>query len=305
MNLIDGNYLQQFVAPGLLTEFRNYNDAFIGVLPRAPQAAINTDGIRFNKLINNVGFLVNNTDEFTAKAMAGKKGIVVWDKFDTESTSVTDAEIRGLAYDKRSEIRVKHNESFKIGVRDYAIRKLAPNAATATMPILRTTGENDGTGRLRLTIADMIKFYGILETLNLNNANGWNMTLCDLHKQDLMFDRASTNNYRDGIVFDPATGEMKKFYKINLWENNEAPVYKADGTLKAAGAAAAAGDQKASIFFYAPNSVYHIESLKLLYKPENQDTKSADPTSEFRIQAYGLCDKVQEHGFGAIASGNN
>lgn len=302
--LVDGLYLQQYVAPGLLLEFRNYNDEFISVLRRAPKEAINTDGIRFNKLINNVGFLVNNTEEFVAKKMNGKKGIVLWDKFDTEPTLVDDAEIRGLAFDKRAEVRIKHTESFQIGVRDYVMQKLAPAADAAGMPVLRTTGADDGTGRLRLKYVDLIKYYGVLETLNLNNAAGWNMTLCDVHKQDLMMEKAETNNYREGIEIDPATGQLKRFYKIKIWENNQAPVYTAAGALKAAGAVAVAGDQKGSIFFYSENTVYHIESLKLLYKPENQDTESADPASKFRIQTYGLCDKTQEYGFGALVSGN-
>ena len=74
--------------------------------------------------------------------------------------------------------------------------------------------------------------------------------------------------------------------------------------LKARGSIREAGDQYASIFFYSPNTVYHLENLKILYKPEYQDTNNADPTSEFRLQGYGLCNKKQEYGFGAVISDN-
>lgn len=301
--LVDGLWLQQYVAPGLLQEFRNYNDAFISVLPRANAAAVTADGIRFNKLINNVGFKVNNTDPFVAAKMLGKKGVVLWDKLDTTPTEVDDAEIRGLAFDKRSAVRGKHTEAFQIGVRDYTLRKLAPAAATAGMPIMRTTGPDDGTGRKRMTYADMITWYTQLDLLNLPNKNALNQVLSQKHKQDLILERSETSNYRDGIIIDQSTGELKQFYSMKIWENNANPVYIPNNTLKPEGAAAAGTDRDASVFFYADNAVYYIDSVKLLYTPENIDTTSADPTSKFRTQTYGLCDKVQEHGFGAIVSG--
>ena len=46
--LTDGAWLQQYVAPQLLTDFRNYKDDFIAFLKKAPEQAIDKDGIRFN-----------------------------------------------------------------------------------------------------------------------------------------------------------------------------------------------------------------------------------------------------------------
>ncbi len=301
--LIDGLHLNQFVAPELLIEFQNYNDDFLAAIPGAPAGVVSADGLRMNKLINNVGFLVNNTSEFTAKKMNGKKGIIEWDKLDTEPTAVDDAEIRSLAFDKRSAVRAKHSESWKLGYRDYILRKLAPAAAAAGMPVMRTTGANDGTGRLRLTYADLITFYAQIQLLNLPNMNLMNFILAAEHSQDLMLDKAATNNYREGIVIDQNTGELKRFYKWKLWENNANPVYVAAGTLKAAGAAPISTDRAASTFFYGGNTVKYVNEVKILYKPETTDTKSADPTSEFRLQAYGLANKTQEYGFGALVSG--
>lgn len=303
MPLVDGLYLNQYVSPKLLEDFRNYNDDFIGVIPRAPQGALSADGIKFNKLVNNVGFLVNNTGDFTAASMAGKKGLIEWDKFDTTPTQVTDLEIRALPFDKRSEVRVKHTESWKIGYRDYVLNKLAPYQAGTGMIVLRTSGATVG-GRKRLTYNDLIDFESKVNSLNLFDKSQLYLTLCAEHQNDLKFDKAGTNNNRDAISINPATGEISRFYKLKIFENNFAPKYTAGGVLKAAGAAAVAGDQEASVFFYAPNAVQHLESIKILYKPETIDTKSADPTSEFRLQSYGLCDKVQDYGFGAIISEN-
>ncbi|WP_086984824.1 MULTISPECIES: hypothetical protein [Elizabethkingia] len=308
--LIDGLYLNTYVAPQLLKEFRNYNDRFMAALQPADAAAISADGIHFNKLINNVGFLVNNTNPFTPAAMNGKTGFVPWDKLDTTPTSCTDKEARALAFDKQAAVRVKQSQSFKIGVRDYVANKLAPaKNVSGSMPVLRTTGAVEN-GRKRLTFTDLLNFYAEIEKLNLIDAdpseevNAWNMILNTEHRSDLLVDLASTNNHRGNIEFDSNTGELKRFYKIRMWENNDTPLYSATGDLKARGSVQEAGDQKASVFFYAPNTVYHLEKLMILYKPMELDTRNADPTSEIRLHAYGLCDKKQNYGFGALVSDN-
>ncbi|MES2651272.1 MAG: hypothetical protein V4663_06000 [Bacteroidota bacterium] len=302
--LVDGLHLNQYVAPELLVEFRNYKDDFMAVLPGAPAGAITADGLRMNKLINNVNFLINNADPFTATAMDGKKGIIEWDKLDTSPTKVTDAEIRSVAFDKRSEVRVKHAQAWKIGVRDYVLRKLAPPAHVASaMPVIRTTGADDGFGRKRMTYDDFLNFYAEIELLNLPDNMSLNFIFNPQHVTDLRKDKANTNYHREGFVIDPSTGKLKRYLKWNLWENNSAPIYLANGSLKAAGASAISTDRTASTFFTAENTVHHVNEVKVLYKPETIDTTSADPTSEFRLQSYALCNKKQDYGFGALVSG--
>ncbi|AKK73782.1 hypothetical protein OK18_15260 [Chryseobacterium gallinarum] len=300
----DGLWTRTYVDPQLLEDFRNYNDSFIGVLKRPNPAAIDADGIKFNKLINNVGFVVNATVDFTPLAMTGAKGHVPWDKLDTTPTSYTDAELRAMAFDKEAALRVEHTNSFKIGVRDYALSKLAPKEHTAgKMPVIRTTGE-EFNGRKRLTYADLNRFlFEELVKLNLKDKNQFYLTLDDMHKADLVHDRANTNNYRD-LEIDKNTGELKRFFNLQIFENTVTPKYNAQGILKSLGSTPAAGDQSASVFFYAPNTVYWIEAVKTLLKPMAQDTRSKDPTSELRLHCYGLCDKKQDHGFGAIISDN-
>lgn len=297
-----GLWLNQYLSPQLLKEFKNYKDDFVGVLPSAPKGAISADGLRKHKLINNVEFKINNTADFTPQKMEGGKVIVPWEKVDTTPTAVDDAEIRSLNFDKRAAVRMKHTEAWKLGLRNYVMQKLSPNTDATGMPVLRTSGADDGTGRKRLLYADMIKFLSVIEGLNLPDKGKLNMILCAEHKQDLILDRAATNNYRD-IVIDPKTGEIKSFYTLNLFSNNHNPKYAGDGTLKAIGAAAAASDRNASTFFYAPNAVHHVDKVKILYDPEVTDTRSADPVSEFRLQSYVLTDKVQDYGFGALVSG--
>lgn len=302
-NEVDGLWLQQYVEPQLLEDFRNYRDDFIGAIKRVNPGAIDKDGIRFNKLINNVGFKVNTTTDFTAQKMDGKKTLVEWDKLDTTPTSYTDADLRAMAFDKEAEIRVAHFNAFKLGVRDYTLNKLAPkNHVAGKMPVIRTTGEVID-GRKRMTYADLMNFYNSLSPLNMLDGTAWNFVLAAEHRGDLLVDKGSTSNYRD-IEFDKKTGEVSRFFKLNLFENNDTPLYDATGNLKSLGANKIATDQKASIFFYSPNTVYHIEQVMILFNDMRTDTISKDPESKLRLHTYGLCDKKQEHGFGAVISDN-
>jgi len=301
--LIDGNWLNTFVDPQLLQDFQNYNDAFIGVLKRPNSGAIDTDGIKFNKLINNVGFVVNATEDFEPLAMTGQKGFIPWDKLDTTPTSYTDAELRAMAYDKEAAIRVAHTDSFRIGVRRYALNKLAPKKHVPNkMPVIRTTGE-EFEGRLRMTYKDLNRFlFQEVVKLNLTAKDMQYFILSDEHKADLVHDKSETSNYRD-LEIDKNTGELKRFYNLKMFENTETPLYGANDELKSLGSNKVTGDQSSSVFLYAPNTCYHIETVMSLLKEMKTDTRGKNPTAEYRTHTYGLVDKVQEHGFGAMVSG--
>src|SRR5690606_35730199 len=136
-----------------------------------------------------------------------------------------------------------------------------------SMPVLRTTGAVLNTGlpaaRRRLTYQDMLNFYEEVDALPGLNAEGINLILSNEHKHDLILDRSSTQNYRD-IEIDPKTGELKRFYTLGLHHNLSNPKYTAAGVLKALDAVPAADDKNASIMFYAPNTVHHINGVKIL-----------------------------------------
>ena len=301
----DGNWLNQYVSPKLLDEFQNMNDDFINTLGTPDDGAKTADGLKFNKLANNVSFFVNNTQPFTPKSMTGGKGIVEWEIYDTDPTEVSDAEMRALAFDKRSAVRTKHSEKFRMGFRDHAIWKLAPSDDTnALMPVMRTTGANDGNGRKRLTFEDLVSYLQKVKALNLADMTQVYMVLCSDHSGDLLLDSKtaayfSTNN----VFFDTATGKVKSVLGFKFFENNACVSYTSANVKKAKGSVLGSTDRYASVFYYAPNTVQWINSVKVLYKPETTDTRSASPTSEFRLQAFGIVDRIQDVAVGALISG--
>ena len=300
-----GQWLNQYVAPQLLAERRNYKADFMGVLGSIPQSARNADGVRYNKLINNVQFLVNNNQEFTPTKMNGEKVFLEWEKYDTTPTLVDDEEIRYLAYDKRNAVRVKHNECFQIGIRNHALHKLAPaNGASSDMPVMLTTGEA-ADGRKRLTYVDLATFLEKVKKLNLPMSDQLYMVLCPQHVTDLLLDVDAAKYFINRELYiDPIKGTVKNFMGFKFFENNDAVYYDPTTKTKVAeGTTPTSGTHfQASQFFYGPNTVYHLEAVKILYKPETIDTRNANPQSEFRTQTYGMVDRIEEYGVGALIS---
>lgn len=306
MTLEIGTWLKQYVDPQLLSEFKNYKDDFIATLQKAPKGAIDTDGIKFNKLINAVGLHINKETAFTPVVIDSKKGLVPWDKLDTDVTVVTDAELRAMPFDKDSEIKKMHMDSWKIGIRNYVMYKLAATSNTAETPVVRTTGADvteGGVTRKRMTISDLVNYISQIKKLNLPDANGWYMILCAEHESDLLLDRnnPATQN-RGDLIINPTTGKIERLYELKFFTNNFNVTYTSAGVLKAQGAVAVGTDRNASIFYYAPNTVYHIENVMSLYTPMQQATRTVNPQADYRLHAYGLCDKKQDYGFGAIVS---
>ena len=304
-NSTTGQWLNQFVAPQLLAERRNYKADFMGVLGTIPQNARNADGVRYNKLINNVEFKVNNTQEFTPTKMTGEKVFLEWEKYDTTPTMVDDAEIRSLAYDKRDAVRVKHNECFQIGIRNHTLHKLAPaNGDSSDMPVMLTTGAAFE-GRKRLTYVDLATYLETVKKLNLPMSDQLYMVLCPQHVTDLLLDADAAKYFINRELYnDPIKGTVKNFMGFKFFENNDAVYYNPTTKVKVAeGTKPTEGTHfQASQFFYAPNTVYWLDRVKILYKPETLDTRNADPTSEFRTQTYGMVDRIEEYGVGALVS---
>ena len=300
-----GQWLNQYLSPQLLVERRNYKADFMGVLGTVPVNARNADGVRYNKLINNVKFKVNNTEEFTPEKMTGEKAFLEWEKYDTTPTAVDDAEVRALAYDKRNVVRMKHEEMFRIGIRNHTLHKLAPeNGESSDMPVMLTTGAVVD-GRRRLTYEDMATYLEKVKKLNLPISDQLYMVLCPQHVTDLLVDAEAAKYFiQRELYIDPITGKVKNFMGFKFFENNDAVYYDpATLTKVAEGTDPTQGTHfQASQFFYAPNTIYHLDRVKILYKPETIDTRNANPTSEYRTQTYGMVDRIEEYGVGALVS---
>lgn len=303
-----GTHLKTYVEPQLVKEIQNDKDDFVGRLKPAPKASIDTDGIKFNKLIGNVEVEINADqsvgETYTATQMTDNKGLVPWDYVDTKPTFVTDEEMRALAYDKRAEVRVEHMAALKRGIRDYVLHKYAPaDASNAKMPVLRTTGDADANGRLKLTLADLIAYRTALSKVNLMAGDPELLLILNAdHVSDLSLTSINLTQFSNSL-YNVKDGKLNSFFGFNFFENNACPYYDNADDKKAIGASVISTDRQASVIIYQPNTIYHVEKVKVLYTPEHMDTVNVSPQSKFRLKTHLLADWKDNYGHGAIVSG--
>ena len=84
-----------------------------------------------------------------------------------------------------SRVQESHRNAIADAEFTKAAHALCPNSNTSTTPVLVTTGEDDGTGRLKLTIKDVLKLKRALDKAKVP-LDGRRLVLCPDHINDLL-----------------------------------------------------------------------------------------------------------------------
>ena len=188
--------------------------------------------------------------------------------------------------------------------RDYVLHNLAPaDSSDAKLPVLRTTGADDGTGRRRLIVDDLITYQKMLRSINLDQeSEDWYIRLSNEHVTDLLIDTKSNQTFRD-LNHKTPSGEMMNVYGFKFFRGNHQILFATGGAKKAIGAAAIATDRNASIFWTPAMVTKSIGMVTAHLNPMSQDTRSNPPKEEFRLTGYIQAQLKHETGTGAIVSG--
>ncbi len=295
------------IAARIYRELLNEKDDFMSVIPRVPAGAIDADGVKLMYILNVVEAEVDRQTDFADEDVTGldhEKDFIPWKNIVTKPISLNKDELQAAAYDKESEIRSQISGALSRGFRDYTLDQIAPDDNTdVKFPVLRTTGEDDGTGRRRLTIEDLITYAKLWRDLNLPGSPMIDGILSSQHLTDLQLDTKGSQNFRD-LYHNRRSGEPVNIYGFNWWWNNSKVVYTSAGVKKPRGAAPAAGDQDASIFFWRRAIMKTIGKVTVQHKPMSEDTRGVPPKGETNAHGYVFAEKVRKEGTGAIISGN-
>lgn len=242
--------------------------------------------------------LINNTTYPIAIQVLDQEDIPIsLDKFQTKATPVTDDELYALSYDKIATVKRKHAKAINKTKFQKAIHSFAPADATnANMPVLLTTGDNDGTGRKRLTVIDIITLKKALDDLQVPE-DGRRLVLCGDHVNDLLL---ADQKFKDQY-YNYTTGKVSNLYGFQLYEYAGNPYYTVATKVKLAfGAVAQAGDYKASIFFSMERVAKAVGWTKMYYSEAKSDTLYQRNLINFRHNAIYL--PTREEARGAIIS---
>ncbi len=221
-------------------------------------------------------------------------------KFSTLATKVTDDEVRGLAYDKIRVVQESHAVEIEDKANALAIHSIAPvnnNNAAAGVPVLLTTGADDGTGRKKLLVADILKLKKAWDDALIPEGNR-RLVLCSDHVNDLLGQSQSFDNQ----YYNWTTGKIANMFGFELFTYGSMPYYNAATKTKLSfdGVAVAGTHFKASVAFHL-SRVGQAKGFTKAYISESKN----DPLYQRNLLNYRHYDVVipiKAEGLGAIVS---
>ena len=229
--------------------------------------------------------LINNTTYPIPLQVLDDKDIAVkLDKFQTKVTPITDDELYAASYDKMARVKESHGNSINDSKFTKAAHALCAQENTTKTPVLKTTGERDAeTGRLRLTMADLVALKAAMDKLHVPAENR-RLVLCSDHVNDLLL---VSQTFREQYNIDRATGKVGKLYGFDVYEYANTPLYTQAGKKKNLGVAAGAGEFNCSFAFYTPRVFKATGSTKMYYSEAATDPEYQRNKINFRH--YFLC----------------
>ncbi len=243
--------------------------------------------------------LINNTTyPLALEEYSDDTAVVSLDKYQTAQTSISDDSAMGASYDKVDSATKSHTTSILKKKYGKAIHALAPSSHTTNTPVIITTGEDDGTGRKRLTRKDINALKKQFDELQIP-ALGRRLVLSSDHSDDIQnFDQKFADQF-----YNLQSGKVYKIAGFEIYEYVNNPYFNATtGVKKAFGAIPTAGtDFQASVAFYDGNVAKKTGSTKQYFSPAKSDT--ATQSNKLNYRHYFICVPKRNMYIGAIASG--
>ena len=246
---------------------------------------VNNDVIHLVEVGVDPDVLINNTTyPIPSQALEDKDIAVKLDKFQTKVTPITDDELYAASYDKMARVKESHANALNDSKFTKAAHALCAQQDSAKTPILKTTGERDATtGRLRLTMADVVALKAAMDKLGVPAENR-RLVLCPDHANDLLL---VSQTFREQYNIDRATGKVGKLYGFDVYEYANTPLYTQAGKKKNLGVAAGDGEFNCSFAFYTPRVFKATGSTKMYYSEAATDPEYQRNKINFRH--YFLC----------------
>jgi hypothetical protein len=192
---------------------------------------------------------------------------------------------------------MQHRETLEDETMEYGIWGLAPqvNDEDNNEFVLETTGEDDGTGRKKLTTKDLRKLQAKMNKKGISK-KGRILVLTDDHVSDLLEEDKNFftqyHNHKEGMI-------SGKYYGFKVYEDSTTPEYDAAGAKLPYGSATVG--RKSSIVFHKGSTAKAAGTVKRYARDASEDPELRESTIGFRVYhiivAYGI------EGSAAIISG--
>lgn len=206
--------------------------------------------------------LVNNTTyPIALQSLTDTDIAISLDKYQTKVTPITDDELHAISYDKIKRVKDSHAHAIAVYKFAKAAHAFCASSHTTATPVLATTGERvAATGRLRLTVADLVALKDALDK-NKVPAAGRRLVLCSDHVNDLLL---VSQNFKEQYNINRADGTVARLFGFDIYENDTNPLYTTAGNKKNFGASASTGEFECS-FAYLPQRVFKATGSTKMY----------------------------------------
>ena len=234
--------------------------------------------------------LINNTTyPIPLQALEDKDIAIQLDKFQTKVTPVTDDELYAISYDKMSRVKESHANAISDAKFRKAAHSLCAQKNTDKTPVLKTTGEADpDTGRLRLTVNDLVSLKRALDNLKVPITNR-RLVLCPDHVNDLLL---TDQKFREQFNIDRNTGKIGNLYGFDIYTYGDNPLYTTTGEKKALDAKVATGEFQCSFAFYTHRVFKATGSTKMYYSEAATDPEYQRNKINFRHRFIAMPKKA-------------
>lgn len=257
---------------------------------------VGNDVIKLNEIGADPDVLINNTTyPIAVSTRTDTSSAISLFKYSTKNTQITNDELYALPYDKIGSVQQQHRETLEERTQEHALHSLAPASNTTNTPVVKTTGTDDGNGRLRLTSADLVNYKKKLDNLKIP-AKGRCLVLCPDHVADLLLEDKALNlqyqNHTTGMI-------TKNYYGFELYEDIYSPLY--DASLDKIAFASATEGTAASVLFLAQRTAKargSVVAYQALAKNDPQNRKTV-----LGFDLYFIAIPTSLLGQGAIVSG--
>ena len=248
-------------------------------------SVVNNDVIHLVDVGVDPDVLINNTTyPITVQELEDGDISIGLDKFQTKITPITDDELYALSYDKIARVKESNANAINDSKFTKAAHALCASENTATTPVLTTTGERDeDTGRLKMSIKDVIKMKAALDKLKVPAINR-RLVLCPDHVNDLL---ETDQNFKEQYNINRGEGKVGRMYGFDIYEYANTPLYTTAGKKKDVGSTASAGEFQCSFAFYTPRVFKATGSTKMYWSAAETDPEYQRNKINFRH--YFIC----------------
>ena len=221
-------------------------------------------------------------------------------KYDTTNTRISVDELYGLPYDKPGSVIAQHKATLEERMGAHWLYTIAPPTATPTMPVLVTTGEDDGTGRKRMRPEDLIALKKAFDDARISTV-GRLLVLSNEHASDLL--STTLGSFIANNFFNLGTGAIAPMlYGFELHQDLYAPVYDlTTKARKAFGAVTGPNDATASVAFSANDCFRALGTSQMFYRDATLDPENRSSVAGFQV--YGIACPYTRRSQAAIISG--